>query len=227
MSELYEEAPIENTLDGAWRGTIATDAANMDDTVEVLLRSHDGKHRFGPAQWVARGHELPERGNQCLVVFDEKSMPYVIAWWPFDPGAAAGRCHVRRNTNQEINSGVAAAVIFNVQVTDDSDMWAPAPNPTRVYIPTTRWYDIFANVRFEEQVAGNFRQLSVVKNNASSFAIVNASPTGTVPTVLTLSVPHLFVAGDYVELYANQDSGSPLDIVYDNDYSIEFKVIGR
>lgn len=84
---LYDDithSQTEGGLDGIWSGTVATNAAGMTSTVEVLIGAFDAKHRFGPCRWMARdATALPERGDSCLVVFDEKQRPFVIAWWPY------------------------------------------------------------------------------------------------------------------------------------------------
>ena len=88
---IYDQLPAESgTLDGVWTGTIAVGAEGAGDEVEVLLDSFDNVHKFGPCKWFYRGGVLPERGNECLVVFNEEQVPFVISWWPFDPSAGNG-----------------------------------------------------------------------------------------------------------------------------------------
>lgn len=79
------QVPPSNALDGLWSGEIATTAQDADDTVEVRIRAFDDRYRFGPCKWMGRGGALPERGNECLVMFDERQRPFVVSFWPFDP----------------------------------------------------------------------------------------------------------------------------------------------
>ena len=90
MSIYDELPPASEGLDGVWTGTIAVGAEGAGDEVEVLLDSFDNVHKFGPCKWFYRGGVLPERGNECLVVFNEEQIPFVIAWWPLDPSAGNG-----------------------------------------------------------------------------------------------------------------------------------------
>lgn len=79
---MYEQLPPVSTLDGVWTATVASDAADMNDTIDVLLTAFDDKHRFGPCRWMPRNDViLPLRGDSALVVFDENQIPYVIMWW--------------------------------------------------------------------------------------------------------------------------------------------------
>jgi hypothetical protein len=83
MSNIYEERPQPLTLEGVWAGTIAKAPVSDYAPCEVLINAFDSVHRFGPAKWGPRDtNGLPERGDACIVVFDEQNIPYVIGWWP-------------------------------------------------------------------------------------------------------------------------------------------------
>jgi hypothetical protein len=83
MGNMIEDYPKGESLSTVWRGTIAKAPTDEYGTVEVLLDAFDNKQRFGPAKWGPRDEAgLPERGDPCIVVFDEQNRPYVIGWWP-------------------------------------------------------------------------------------------------------------------------------------------------
>ena len=83
MSNIAEDFPPREALATVWRGTIAKAPSGDYGTVEVLIEAFDNTHRFGPARWGPRDAlGLPERGDPCIVVFDEQDRPYVIGWWP-------------------------------------------------------------------------------------------------------------------------------------------------
>lgn len=80
---IADDFPREESLSTVWRGTIAKAPVDEYGTVEVLIDAYDGVHRFGPCRWGPRDpNGLPERGDTCIVVFDEQNRPYVIGWWP-------------------------------------------------------------------------------------------------------------------------------------------------
>lgn len=84
MTNLYER-DTTGSFRGLWRGVIATDASSKDDTVEVTIPSFDPNLRFGPCHWMDRGGSLPERGNICKIMFDDRQQAFIVWWQPFDP----------------------------------------------------------------------------------------------------------------------------------------------
>ena len=81
MSNIRENIPAANRLDGIWNGEFAEDILNINDPAFVLLESFSMDHKIGPCRWQTRGSSLPEKGMDCLVGYDEFQTPYVIAWW--------------------------------------------------------------------------------------------------------------------------------------------------
>jgi hypothetical protein len=59
--------------------------ANPDpDALTVVIDAFDGdaqgRHEWGPCVWMPRGHELPARGDRCLVILSDTRSPWVVAW---------------------------------------------------------------------------------------------------------------------------------------------------
>ena len=84
MSAIYDSLPDRVTPDSAWYAKIAVDVADFDDMAYVTIPAFDPNLRFGPCRWQARNHiDLPSRGDQALVIFDDRRQPWIVAWWPF------------------------------------------------------------------------------------------------------------------------------------------------
>jgi hypothetical protein len=82
MGAMYDDIRHHHlTLDGFWSGKIAVTPASVNLPTEVTLNAFDRNLRWGPAKWQPFGTEKPQRGDECLVVFDEKQRPYVVIWW--------------------------------------------------------------------------------------------------------------------------------------------------
>lgn len=65
-------------------GTVAKDAIDFADLVPVILPDFDDTLQWGPCRWQSRDDvSLPRRGDQCLVIFDNRHNPVIVQWWPF------------------------------------------------------------------------------------------------------------------------------------------------
>jgi hypothetical protein len=75
---IYDALPAQETMDGVWRAVVAKAPANASSPIEVTIKSFDTTFRWGPCAWLSRGLSLPQRGDPCYVVFDEKQQPLVL-----------------------------------------------------------------------------------------------------------------------------------------------------
>lgn len=67
-----------------WTGVVAATAVDFTTLVPVTLPDYDPTLQWGPCRWQSRDAvSLPRKGDDCLVVFDNKNDPWIIAWWPF------------------------------------------------------------------------------------------------------------------------------------------------
>lgn len=77
-------AKDESGVPGLMYGTVAKAAADITDLVPVILPDYDEHLQWGPCRWQSRDAvSLPAKGNACLVAFDNRREPWIVAWWPF------------------------------------------------------------------------------------------------------------------------------------------------
>lgn len=63
-------------------GTVANSPATPDDDLYVTIIGFDGgRQQWGPCPW-SPSTALPERGDDCLVLFDERQTPWVVTLAP-------------------------------------------------------------------------------------------------------------------------------------------------
>lgn len=81
----FDALPGRESLSGiAWYAIVATNATDLSDSLEVTIPAFDRNLRFGPCRWQSRDAvTLPARGDEALVIFDDRKQPWIIAWWPF------------------------------------------------------------------------------------------------------------------------------------------------
>ncbi|RJX18974.1 MAG: hypothetical protein C4575_09360 [Desulforudis sp.] len=124
---------------------------------------------------------------------------------------------VYRTASQLLSDAVNTALIWSVASYDTDTCWAVA-NPTRLTVPSgvTR-VQLFGNVQFNQN-ATNFRFIGFYKGGAAGYGfsglqVQAANGVGTYPTVLSVvSSPLTVAAGEYFELYAQQNSTGNLGV---------------
>jgi hypothetical protein len=131
----------------------------------------------------------------------------------------ADRCVlVTDSTNQTLTSGTWAAITFGAESYDGAGFHSTSTNTSRLTVPTGYGgiYNVLASITFE-QVAATGLSVQVRKNGAASTA---AALQASIPSFTSLTANHRpivnlcgqlrLVAGDYLEVYALQVSGSNL-----------------
>jgi len=79
--DLFEEFPDQAPV---WYGTFAKDVNDFIDLAPVIIPEFDPHLQWGPCRWQSRdATSLPRKGDQCLIIFDDRREPWVVAWWPF------------------------------------------------------------------------------------------------------------------------------------------------
>lgn len=69
---------------GNWYGTFAAAVTDIANMAYVILPDYDENIIWGPCRWQSRDEiSLPAKGDECLVEFDNRNQPWVVAWWPF------------------------------------------------------------------------------------------------------------------------------------------------
>jgi hypothetical protein len=84
MSDWRDLIPPASEGRLVWYGTIGRDAVDLTDQVPVILPEFDEHLEWGPCPWQSRDlTSLPAKGDACLVIFDNRRVPWIVAWWPF------------------------------------------------------------------------------------------------------------------------------------------------
>jgi len=110
MSIYDDLPPATPPMQRIWRGTISVGATTFNEPVYVRITAFPGIFKWGPCKWMQRyyieptdvsdgvdsggfstpDHIIPtfmyplypKRDDECLVVFDNNRVIWVIAWWP-------------------------------------------------------------------------------------------------------------------------------------------------
>lgn len=84
MSELFDDIPDRTPPQRIWSAKIARNPVDFGDRVDVVIPGLDSTLRWQGCRWMTRNDiDMPTRGNDCLVVFDDNGEIWVVVWWPF------------------------------------------------------------------------------------------------------------------------------------------------
>lgn len=121
----------------------------------------------------------------------------------------------KRTTGQSINNTTWTTVQWDAaDEFDDDTMHDPASNNTRITATTGGTFVVFANIGFANNGTG-FRIAGFRKNGSGAEPTLGTatlgSPGAGTDAVLSLTVPLVLTAGDYLEVMVYQNSGGALN----------------
>ena len=130
---------------------------------------------------------------------------------------------VYRHSSQALASGSEDPISFTAARWDTDNIWDSA-SPTKFTINTDGVYLIVGNLRFEAHDNGQ-RQAGIILNGSTYLTIDKALNEGSGGAVdLNPAAVYQLSEGDYVELYAYQNSGVTLNVVRLENCSPEFTI---
>lgn len=84
MSTLFDDRREAPALAQCWRGVVASHPSDVSERISVKIPDMNASLVFPNVRWQTRDStSLPDKGDACLVVFDNDREPWVVAWWPF------------------------------------------------------------------------------------------------------------------------------------------------
>lgn len=127
-------------------------------------------------------------------------------WQSVDKG-----CRVYNSSAQSIPNATWTALTFNSEVYDTDGMHSTSTNTNRVTCVTAGKYLVWGYVTFDANATGN--RYAAIKKNGTFYVIEMRSNFGSgSTTVLHVDLLINLAEGDYVELFARQESGGSLNV---------------
>lgn len=119
-----------------------------------------------------------------------------------------------RNTAQAITNATWTTINFDQEEWDSGGLHSTSSNPSRFTISTSGKYVVIAYVAFAFNGSGRRGTLFRVNGGGTDRnpTLLNPTTTGTANFGLTNSTVMSFSAGDYLEVFAWQDSGGSLNV---------------
>jgi hypothetical protein len=119
---------------------------------------------------------------------------------------------VFNSANQDVPHGTVTAMSFNIEQVDTASMHDPA-NPTRLAIPRTGLYDLGYALVINNSDGDGYRKFWIRRSTGAFVWSDEVEPVAGIGLMSAHgSTIYRFTAGDYIELFVAQNSGSPLTV---------------
>lgn len=188
----------------AWSGKIAENAEDADDRIYVIIPGADGsQHRHGPCSFDPRGEQLPEKGDDCLVVFDEDGDPWIVSWTPADgtdpPGPGGGSAEL---PTAEIFDYFPDAALGSLTDADSEQTYhsTATTSPFELTVQTSGGKKVLTHSA-ESGAGAGYAELPLDGDGRWAFARVRFQPGATPGSAVAISFPSQSIAlGGYPEM---------------------------
>lgn len=135
---------------------------------------------------------------------------------------------VYNNAAITLTTGTAAFLTFNSEHWDEGNLHSTGGNTGRLTVPITGLYLVGGAVDFASNATG-YRQLAIrvtAIGGGTTFIVADERPAvNGAATQITVETMYRFVAGEYAELRALQNSGGNLDVSAAGNFSPEFWMV--
>jgi hypothetical protein len=128
---------------------------------------------------------------------------------------------VYNDANISIANNTVVILTFNQERYDTDSIHSISVNTSRFTIPFAGKYAVGAHVGFASNATG-YRQVGLLLNGVTNIAIQNYPAVNGDATAFSIATEYDFPAGVFVEVYAYQNSGGPLNVIVSNNWTPEF-----
>lgn len=192
-------------------GTLWVHAALDDDFIEVLTsgtrpsNNYEGQLIYETDTDFVVGHNGSGWGKLGSLV---ETSPYSSHFQANPPA-----CRAYNNANVNVPNATVVTIPLNSERFDTNGMHSTSVNTSRITFVTAGLYIVTGHLDIQTNAAG-IRFVGIELNGSSELAWQIAPGRASGGTVISVSTVYKFVAGDYVELLAFQDSGGTLAAQY-------------
>jgi hypothetical protein len=156
---------------------------------------------------------LPIGTTGQVLTADTTVSPYKVKWATAASGSTFAGCRLFQSSDQSLSSSTSTLLTFGSESFDTDNFHSTSSNTGRITIPSGKAgkYLFVATVRFADNNTGT-RQFWFYLNGGGTYAplVMTQNTATTNRWVGTASMIYDMAVGDYMELYAWQNSGGSL-----------------
>lgn len=127
-------------------------------------------------------------------------------------------CLVKKTAVQSLANNTTTKVTFDAETYDTDTMHDNVTNNTRITFTQGGRYAVSVSIEFAAHATG-YRFVDVFLNNTSTLATDSRGAVTTDLSACTINFDYEFLAGDYIEVRAWQNSGGALDVAAKTRFS--------
>ena len=156
---------------------------------------------------------LPIGTTGQVLTADTTVSPYKVKWATPASASTAKGVSVYNTVGYSIANNTFTALTFNSEDFDTDGFHSTSTNTSRLTVPTGLGgkYSIKTQLLFNINATG-FRNLKIYKNGAAVRASSELIPSSTIYAGLIMNIDLDLAQGDYIELFAYQNSGTNLTV---------------
>jgi len=204
--------------------TFATgDVLTAADTNGYLMQ---GVWTFASATARDAAVTSPQEGNMCYLK-DTDTVQYYSgsAWTAVSSGGSLTGVGVTKSATQSIATATYTAISWDQEGWDTNSYHDNVTNNSRVTIPSGKGgkYLVTTNVTYATASGGGYRLINIYKNGTGT-GDNSFTPSASFNTTAVISKVFDLAVGDYIQVFAAQDSGGALNVTASSTHGTSLQV---
>jgi hypothetical protein len=128
-------------------------------------------------------------------------------------------CRAYNTSVHNVSTNTEATLAWDTNITDNDGMHSTTTNTDRIYANWDGFYQVKCTVDWDSSNATGIRRLRIMLNGTTEIGRVQGASSSGGACTQTVTADRHFNAGDYIQIFAYQNSGITLAITPSSEFS--------